>query len=404
MFITGLTGPGGRRTYFAGAAPSGCGKTTTAMVGSDFIGDDLAQLWIAEDGSCRGVNPEKGIFGIVADLNRQGDPYLMDCLRGDGAEVIWSNVLVDENKVPHWTGHGEEIPKEGINYQGRWFEGKTDSEGNPLPISHPNARCTLENRHIANYNQVDGEDPAGVKVKIITYSGRDSDTLPPVWVAKNPDHGVALGASIVSKATATEEGVSGVNRQPWANAPFIPGALADHLEAQFLFFNSRHFTAKNRPIMAGLNYFLTHQSRGGDGGGLLGEKRDVKVWLGWLERYAHGEAAALETPIGRIPLYEDLKNLFAEIGKEYSRELYDKQFSLYLDNIIKRITLQTEAYEKEEGISSRLFAVYSEQKEGLERLKKWFGSVATPKQLASCEPAERRIPPKTLRTSRTVAR
>lgn len=48
MFITGLTGMGGgRKTYFAGAAPSGCGKTTTAMVGTDFIGDDLAQLWIA---------------------------------------------------------------------------------------------------------------------------------------------------------------------------------------------------------------------------------------------------------------------------------------------------------------------------------------------------------------------
>jgi len=62
MFITGLTGPGGRKTYFAGAAPSGCGKTTTAMVGTDFIGDDLAQLWIADDGSLRAVNPECGIF------------------------------------------------------------------------------------------------------------------------------------------------------------------------------------------------------------------------------------------------------------------------------------------------------------------------------------------------------
>ncbi len=30
MFITGMTGPGGRKTFFAGAAPSGCGKTTTA--------------------------------------------------------------------------------------------------------------------------------------------------------------------------------------------------------------------------------------------------------------------------------------------------------------------------------------------------------------------------------------
>ena len=28
---------------------SGCGKTTTAMAGNTFIGDDLAQVWIAED-------------------------------------------------------------------------------------------------------------------------------------------------------------------------------------------------------------------------------------------------------------------------------------------------------------------------------------------------------------------
>ena len=56
MFITGMTGPGGRKTFIAGAAPSGCGKTTTAMVGTDFVGDDLAQMWIAEDGTVRAVN------------------------------------------------------------------------------------------------------------------------------------------------------------------------------------------------------------------------------------------------------------------------------------------------------------------------------------------------------------
>jgi phosphoenolpyruvate carboxykinase (GTP) len=89
MFITGLTGPGGRKTFCAGAAPSGCGKTTTAMVGTDFIGDDLAQLWIARDGTLRAINPEKGIFGIVQNVNREGDPYLMKRLREEGAEVIW---------------------------------------------------------------------------------------------------------------------------------------------------------------------------------------------------------------------------------------------------------------------------------------------------------------------------
>ena len=134
MFITGMTGPGGRKTYFAGAAPSGCGKTTTAMVGTDFIGDDLTQMWIAKDGTLRAVNPEKGIFGIVADVNQEGDPYLMKCLRGDGTEVIWSNVLIDENLVPHWQGNGEEPPKKGRNFQGEWWEGKTDNQGNPIPI------------------------------------------------------------------------------------------------------------------------------------------------------------------------------------------------------------------------------------------------------------------------------
>ncbi len=381
MFITGLTGPGGRKTYFAGAAPSGCGKTTTAMVGTDFIGDDLAQMWIAGDGTLRAVNPEKGIFGIVADVNQEGDPYLMKCLRDDGTEVIWSNVLVDENLVPYWQGNGEELPKKGRNFQGEWWEGKTDDKGNPVPISHKNARCTLLCEAIENYNAGMAEDPAGAPVKIITYSGRDSNTMPPVWVARTMNEGVAIGASIVSAATAMEVGATGVNRQPWANAPFIPGTLSDYMDAQFKFFNSKKFTGKGRPVMAGLNYFLTNEARGGPGSGLLGEKRDVRVWLGWLELYAHGNVQAVETPIGFIPKYEDLQKLFKAIDKEYPKSLYDMQFSLYIDNIVARIDLQTEAYSKEEHLPSQLFKEYKKQKTDLLALKDTYGAVVSVEQL-----------------------
>ncbi|MBD3308650.1 phosphoenolpyruvate carboxykinase (GTP) [candidate division KSB3 bacterium] len=378
MFVTGLKGPDGT-TYFAGAAPSGCGKTTTAMVGTDFIGDDLAQLWIAEDGTLRAINPEKGIFGIVQDVNREGDPHLMKALREEGAEVIWSNVLIDENGVPHWVGHGEEMPKKGTNFQGEWWEGKTDANGKPIPPSHPNSRCTLANRDIANYNEQDAENPAGVHVKVITYSGRDSDTMPPVVVAKSPDHGVVIGASVLSAATATEVGVSGVRRQPWANEPFIPGPLADYMDAQFAFFNSDTLTQK--PIMASLNYFLTEGARGGEGTKLLGEKRDVKAWLGWLERCANGRVEAIETPIGFIPKYDDLQALFTAIDKEYPKALYDKQFALYIDNIIARIDLQEAAYKKEPNIPATLFDVYEEQRKGLEALKAKYGAVVTVEQL-----------------------
>jgi len=379
MYITGLTGPGGRKTFCAGAAPSGCGKTTTAMVGTDFIGDDLAQLWIAGDRTLRAINPEKGIFGIVQNVNREGDPYLMKALREEGAEVIWINVLIDENRVPHWVGNGEEHPKKGINFQGEWWEGKTEKNGQPIPLSNPNARCTVDNKFIGNYNETEAEDPRGVEIKVITYSGRDSDTMPPVWVAKNPDQGVVIGASVLSAATATEVGAKGVRRQPWANEPFIPGPLADYMDAQFAFFNSDKLKVK--PIMAGLNYFLTFGARGGEGDNLLGEKRDVKVWLGWLELRAHGDVDAIETPIGFIPTYEDLKELFAGIGKEYPQELYDKQFVFYVDNIIARIDLQEEAYGKEENIPAKLFEVYAEQRKGLEALKAQYGPIVSVEQL-----------------------
>lgn len=382
MFITGMRGPGGRATYIAGAAPSGCGKTTSAMTGTDFIGDDLAQIWIDKHGDCRAVNPEQGIFTIVADVNKEGDPDLMKALREEGAEVIWSNVLVDDKGVPHWTGNGEEHPKNGTNFQGEWHEGKTDANGKPIPISHPNARSTLRCTEIGTYNRAVAESPEGAKIKVVTYSGRDADTMPPIWVAKDADHGVVIGACIVSRATATEVGATGVKRQPWANAPFIPGSLADYMDAQFKFFNNPRFSDEGRPIIAGLNYFLTHEERGGTGVGLLGEKRDVPVWLSWLDRYAHGEVEVIETPIGFIPKYDDLKALFREvINKEYPEDLYTMQFALYMDNIISRIDLQDKAFREEDNIPARFFELLMSQKVELEELRARFGPVVEPQEL-----------------------
>ena len=381
MFITGMDGPGDRVTWFTGAAPSGCGKTTTAMAGNHFVGDDLAQMWIDENGSIRSINPECGIFGIVEDVNWEGDPYLMKLLRKPGTEVIWSNVLIDENGVPQWTGNGEDSPLKGINFQGEWERGMKDKDGNNVPISHPNARCTLTSSALANYSEK-SEDPQGVETRVVTYSGRDSNTMPPVWAAKNPDQGVVIGANIVSAATATEVGATGIKRAPWANAPFIPGSLGDYMDAQFKFFGNKKIAEDKRPVMAGLNYFLTDEARGGTSKNLLGEKKDVKVWLSWLERHAYGEVDVIETPIGYLPTFDDLKELFQSIiNKNYTKELYDKQFSLYVNNIVARIDLQIEAYGKEKNIPETLFNVFKEQRDGLLALKEIYGPIVTPFQL-----------------------
>ncbi len=378
MFITGIHGPNGRVTWVAGAAPSGCGKTTTAMAGNVFIGDDLAQMWIAGDGSIRSINPESGIFGIVEDVNLEGDPLLMKVLRKPGHEVIWSNVLIDENKVPHWIGNNEEHPDKGFNFQGEWFKGKTDSDNKKIPLSHPNTRCTLKSSSLDNYSD-EAENPDGALTRVFTYSGRDADTMPPVWVAQNSDAGVVIGACIVSAATATEVGATGIKRAPWANAPFIPGALGDYMDAQFKFFGNDKIKKEYKPVMAGLNYFLTDKARGGDSSKLIGEKKDVKVWLSWLERYAHNEVEYIATPIGNLPKYEDLKSLFKDIiNKDYTKELYTKQFSLYLDNILHRVELQKEAYAKEQNIPQTLFDILAQQKQGLLKLKNDHGSIVGP--------------------------
>jgi phosphoenolpyruvate carboxykinase (GTP) len=256
-----------------------------------------------------------------------------------------------------------------------------DENGKEIPVSHPNSRCTLTNSALGNYSD-ENENGAGVETRIVTYSGRDSDTMPPVWVAKNSDEGVVIGACIVSAATATEVGATGVRRQPWANAPFIPGSLGEYMAAQFEFFGSSKIAPGKEAILSGLNYFLTDEARGGNSKKLLGEKRDVKAWMAWLERRAHNEVDAIETPIGYLPKYSDLKELFkSKIDKAYPEELYEKQFSLYIDNIIGRIDLQIEAYSKEDNIPQKLFDILKKQKEELETLKAKFGPIVTPQQL-----------------------
>jgi phosphoenolpyruvate carboxykinase (GTP) len=90
---------------------------------------------------------------------------------------------------------------------------------------------------------------------------------------------------------------------------------------------------------------------------------------------------AIETPIGYIPFYEDLKALFEGIGKEYPRDLYDRQFAFYVENIIGRIDLQEDAYHKEKGAPAHLFEIYEEQRAGLETLKAKYGAVVTVDQL-----------------------
>ena len=229
MFIMGVHGPGGRKTYFCGAFPSACGKTSTAMLpGESIVGDDIAYFRVL-DGQFRAANVEKGIFGIIRDVNPDDDPVIHKVLTTPG-EVIFSNVLIVDGR-PYWLGMGRELPQAGRNHFGQWTAGTVDSDGNEVTASHKNARYTVSLERLENVDEK-LNDPAGVPVGGIIYGGRDSDTCVPVQQAFDWTHGIiTMGASLESETTAATVGAEGVRKfNLMSNLDFVAIPLGKYIQ------------------------------------------------------------------------------------------------------------------------------------------------------------------------------
>ncbi|HER24712.1 MAG TPA: phosphoenolpyruvate carboxykinase (GTP) [Candidatus Atribacteria bacterium] len=362
MFIMGVHGPKDRISYFTGAYPSACGKTSTAMIpGQTIVGDDIAYLKKI-DRVIKAVNMESGIFGIIHSVNAEDDPVIYQALITPG-EIIFSNVLIN-NQSPYWEGMKKDIPDKGINFSGEWFKGKKDSQGKEIPCSHKNARYTLRLKELKNIDPK-ANDPEGVPIKAIFYGGRDSDTTIPIVESLTWAHGVFLGATVESETTAATLGARGVRKyNPMANLDFISVPLGIYIENHLKFAEG----LKKVPKIYTTNYFLKDES-----GYYLNSKLDKKVWLLWAEGRVHDELEAVETPIGRIPKYEDLKILFVrELGKDYTKAEYLQQFSLRVVKYLEKMERMTKIFENIE-----MPAAFTEelraQTERLKSAKKKYG-------------------------------
>lgn len=368
MFIMGVKGPG-RKSYFLGAYPSMCGKTSTCMVrGESVVGDDIAYLK-ERNGKVYAVNVERGIFGIIRDVNEKDDPLIWKALTTPG-EVIFSNVLVHDG-VPYWLGDGREIPEEGINFSGKWYKGKKDENGKEIPPSHPNARYTIRLNSLENCDPA-LEDPNGVEVKGIIFGGRDSDTWPPVFESFNWEHGViTIGASLESETTAATLGKTGIRKfNIMAILDFLSIPIGKYLE-NYLEFGKK---LSSVPSIFGVNYFLKDEK-----GEFLTDKQAKRVWLKWMELKANRDIEGIKTPIGYIPYYEDLKKLFMEVlGVDYKEEDYVKQFSLRVPQNIMKMERIIKIYEKEEDLPDVVLEILKKQKEELEKVKEKFGDFVSP--------------------------
>lgn len=379
MFITGFE-VDNETVYFAGAYPSGCGKTGTAMTGDTLIGDDLAKIFIDEEsGEVRAVNPEKGMFGIIEGVNRQDDPETLDVLEREGEEVIFSNLLVHEQK-PFWQGCDYEIPETGRNFAGKW----TKDSGQPM--SHKNARFTISLDTLANYSSI-MERPEGVQLSALVFGGRDYTTMPTVVMAHDWMNTVVHGAIIRSATTATELGADGSEkRSPFANEAFFPGPLGQYISHYKAFGENPAIAEDCLPSGFQVNYWLHKKARytlaPGEEDGLLGEKQDTKVWMRIMALMHQGKAETIWTPIGLIPTYRDLEPLFRELlDKEYSQELYNHQFSLYIENLIRRIDMSLQEFATEQAMPEEFFHTLDTWKRDLQALESCLGPVVTPAEM-----------------------
>lgn len=373
MFIMGVHGPENRKSYFTGAFPSACGKTSTSMIEREsLIGDDIAYIREIE-GEARAANPENGIFGIIRDVNPQNDPLIWKAITTPG-EVIFSNVLINDGYT-YWMGMGRKIPDQGINYSGEWWEGKTNEDGVELTPSHRNARYTLRISDLENEDP-NLENPEGVKLDGIIYGGRDSDICVPVEEAYNWKHGILTkGATLESETTSATLGNSGERRfNPMSNLDFLSIPIGQYIENQLEFGKK----LDDKPSIFSVNYFLRNED-----GEYLNQMHDKEVWLKWMELKTHGDIEAIETPTGYIPLYEDLKELFEQIlDKEYTKEEYEKQFTVRVQKHLEKINRIENIYREDiQNPPEILFEELEKQKERLKKAKAEYGEKISPFEL-----------------------
>jgi len=373
MFVMGAHGPNGRITYFTGAFPSACGKTSTAMIsGQTIIGDDIAYLRKI-DGKIKCVNVEKGVFGIIQDVNPDNDPAIYKALTDPG-EVIFSNVLIKDGK-PYWLGMGQELPKDGVNHSGQWQAGNKDANGNEITASHKNARYTLNISELANRDpRID--DSEGVEVGGIIYGGRDSDTWVPIEQALNWTEGIiSKGASIESETTAATLGKEGVRTfNIMANMDFLPLPMGKYIQNNLDFANDIENPA---PIFS-VNYFLRNKE-----GKYLNGILDKKVWILWAELRVNGDVDAIKTPTGWIPKYEDLVKLFNNnLKKDYTKESYEQQFTTRIQEQLAKIDRIEKIYEENADTPKLVFKTFNAIKARLKDAQAKYGNYIKPSQFA----------------------
>ncbi|XP_055373077.1 phosphoenolpyruvate carboxykinase [GTP]-like [Condylostylus longicornis] len=299
MLILGITNPKGVKKYIAAAFPSACGKTNLAMMTPtlpgykvECVGDDIAWMKFDSEGVLRAINPENGFFGVAPGTSKETNPIAMATIFKN---TIFTNVASTSDGGVYWEGMNK---KEIENVQVTDWLGQPWDPNSGKPAAHPNSRfCTPASQ--CPIIDSAWEDPEGVPISAILFGGRRPEGVPLVYEAHNWKHGVYVGASMKSEATAAAEHKGKViMHDPFAMRPFF-GYNAGHYLAHWLSMEKRGKV----PKIFHVNWF-----RKGEDGKFLwpgfGENSRV---LDWILRRIDGENCYVDTVIGKMPRIDSIR-------------------------------------------------------------------------------------------------